>query len=78
MGVRAWLAPVAPLKALAAHSRRKPHFRYFSMRRAGREREWYDRLGPQELRPSSMDAALAQNPGDPPAIGCSPQQTKSQ
>lgn len=34
---RAWLAPVAPLKALAAHSRGKPHSRYFSMRRAERE-----------------------------------------
>lgn len=39
MGVRAWLAPVAPLKALAAHRWAKPHLRYFSMRRAAGEQQ---------------------------------------
>lgn len=32
MSVRDWLAPVAPLKALANHTFEKPHLRYFSMR----------------------------------------------
>lgn len=74
VGVRAWLAPVAPLKALAAHSRRKPHFRYFSMRRARQESERCDGPGL-----SQTDTALVQTRQQgPTAAGASPGRLKSQ
>lgn len=82
VGVRAWLGPVAPLKALAAQSRGNPHFRYFSMRRAGRERGRGDEpgrggaaSGPANARhraaPGNTDRHLCP-PGPAPGAGRQP------
>lgn len=61
MGVRAWLAPVAPLKALAAHRWAKPHLRYFSMRRAAGEQQ--DLITPLALEDRNLGVGGAQDAG---------------
>lgn len=65
VGVRAWLAPVAPLKALAAQSRENPHFRYFSMRRAGPE----SKTGAGRGRGGRGQRAHARKPDTAPSPG---------